>query len=93
MTVLYKTIKQAAAETGYSEHAIRSKIRDGIWGEGLVWIKAPDGRILISIQGYNTWVESELASEHDHKPVSRSHSTTRAGAVGRPSRSSPPPLI
>jgi len=44
MTIRYKTIKQFSAESGYTEEAIRSKIRDGIWPENQVWVKAPDGR-------------------------------------------------
>jgi len=54
----YRTIQKHAEETGYSEHAIRSKIQRGFWMEGRVWRRAPDGRVLIDEDGYNEWVEN-----------------------------------
>jgi hypothetical protein len=53
----YVVIKKAAEITGYSERAIEEKIAKGIWLEGRVWVKAPDGRRLISLRGYSQWVE------------------------------------
>ncbi|MGB0970380.1 MAG: hypothetical protein ACPGVG_05385 [Mycobacterium sp.] len=47
------------AISGYSLCAIDSKIKAGVWAEGKVWKKAPDGRILISITGYHRWVEDQ----------------------------------
>jgi len=52
----YVRISLAATITGYTEKAIRRKIADGVWREGAVWRKAPDGSILISIKGYTEWV-------------------------------------
>jgi len=52
------TIRKFAAETGYSEDAIRSKIERGEWLEGHVWKKAPDGRVLINVEGFESWVEN-----------------------------------
>lgn len=49
------TIEKFAAETGYTPDAIRSKIKRGDWLEGFVWIKAPDGRVLMDTQGYEQW--------------------------------------
>lgn len=43
--------------TGYTVKAIERKIERGDWVEGKVWIRAPDGRILIDIVGYQKWVE------------------------------------
>ena len=60
--IRYQTISKFSAESGYTEYAIRAKIRDGVWLQGRVWVKAPDGRILISIEGYNLWAEEGLAS-------------------------------
>jgi hypothetical protein len=37
--------------------AIERKIERGDWVEGKVWIRAPDGRVLINIPGYEKWVE------------------------------------
>lgn len=58
------TIPKASAETGYTEDAIRSKIKRGEWLEGFVWIKAPDGRILIDLEGYERWATGEAYSQH-----------------------------
>jgi len=55
----YLTIRKFAAESGYSEIAIRSKIHSGIWMLDQVWKKAPDGRVLIDVEGYHKWVEGE----------------------------------
>ena len=52
------TIKKFCVESGYTLDAVRSKIKRGDWLEGQVWIKAPDGRILIDTQGYEKWVTS-----------------------------------
>lgn len=49
------TIPAFSASSGYTEDAIRSKIKRGEWLEGCVWIKAPDGRILIDSEGYEAW--------------------------------------
>lgn len=56
--VRFVTISRASAITGYTEDAIRSKIRDGIWREDKEWIRAPDERILIDMEGYEKWVET-----------------------------------
>lgn len=53
----YVTIPVAAAMTGYSPKAIRRKIEDGVWLEGREFRRAPDGHVLISVRGYELWVE------------------------------------
>ena len=72
--VKYKTIEQFARESGYSETAVQLKIENGVWPDG-VHIKAPDGLILISVEGYNEWVESGVVTpskraSQSPKPVS-----------------------
>jgi len=52
----YKTVRQFAAESGYTEEAIRTKISRGVFGENEVWVRGPDNRVLISIKGFNEWV-------------------------------------
>lgn len=52
----YVTIRKFSQESGYSENAVRSKIAAGVWLQDIVWVKAPDGRILIDIDGYQAWV-------------------------------------
>jgi hypothetical protein len=63
MPAPYVTVALAATLTGYSEKAIRRKIQDGVWLEGREYRKSPDGRVLISIKGYTSWVEQG----HPHK--------------------------
>jgi hypothetical protein len=53
----YVTIPLAAAMSGYSVKAIERKIERGDWIEGREWIKGPDGRRLISTEGYRKWAE------------------------------------
>jgi len=43
--------------TGYTIKAMQRKIERGEWVEGKVWIRAPDGRVLISIPDFEKWVE------------------------------------
>ena len=55
--VPYVLIPKAAELTGYTRRAIEDKIAKGVWVEGREWVKAPDGHRLISIKGYQSWVE------------------------------------
>ncbi|MET4675889.1 MULTISPECIES: excisionase [unclassified Luteibacter] len=63
----YITIAKFAAESGYSEDAVRAKIKNGVWLEGLVWKKAPDGRVLIIPEGYERWAEGQTVSDLQRK--------------------------
>ncbi|GAB3416884.1 hypothetical protein GCM10027318_34340 [Massilia agilis] len=89
----YVTIPKFSAESGYTEDAIRTKIRDGIWLEGEVWIKAPDGRNLINTEGYERWVETGEGLKVHRKVASKSPSCLMASGAESEYRSSPPPLI
>lgn len=53
----YVTIKKFSELTGYTEKAIRAKIERGEWIEGAIFKRAPDNRILIDIEGFQSWVE------------------------------------
>ena len=53
----YLTIQKFAAESGYTEKDVRAKINAGNWRLGEVWRKAPDGRILIHVPGYEDWAD------------------------------------
>ena len=53
--------------TGYSVKAMERKIERGDWQEGKVWRRAPDGRIVIDVLGYQRWVESPRAAAHIEK--------------------------
>ena len=57
----YVTIKKFAELSGYTEKAVREKIRQGIWPEGTICHHAPDGRLLISLTEYEQWVEMGAA--------------------------------
>lgn len=52
----FVTISRFSELTGYTEVAVNSKIKRGDWLEGHVWLKAPDGRRLMDLQGYERWV-------------------------------------
>lgn len=54
----YVRVCLAASITGYTEKAIRRKIAEGVWREGEVWRRAPDGSIVISLKGYTAWAET-----------------------------------
>ena len=43
--------------TGYTVKAIEGKIANHVWRQGHEYRKAPDGRILVDIEGYEDWVE------------------------------------
>ncbi|MGI9274288.1 MAG: hypothetical protein ACR2PT_05440 [Endozoicomonas sp.] len=51
--------RKLAEETGYTEKAILNKIDRGVWTQGKMWRKAPDGIRLINRQEYDKWVESQ----------------------------------
>jgi hypothetical protein len=49
------------AMTGYTEKAIRRKIERGQWLEGREYRRAPDGNIVVDLEGYCRWVEGARA--------------------------------
>jgi hypothetical protein len=59
----YVLIPVAAAMTGYSPKAIRAKIDKGQWLAGREYVRAPDGRVLVSVTGFSKWVESGHRSQ------------------------------
>lgn len=56
-SIRYVLIPKFCELTGYTDKAVRRKIEDGIWLEGLHFRRAPDGHVLMDIESYNTWVE------------------------------------
>lgn len=89
--IRYLTISKFAAESGYTEKAIRAKIHDGAWPEG-VWLKAADGRILIDVKGYEEWVETARVLKKPQKAASKSRSHIGVLNVVNGFVSSPLPL-
>ena len=55
---LWVKLKKAAQCTGYTERALYGKISRGQLEEGIHWIKAPDGRLLIDMDALTQWIES-----------------------------------
>lgn len=60
----YVTVLKFCEMTGYTEDAVKSRCHNGMWGERQVWIKAPDGHMLIDICGYEKWAESAENTEY-----------------------------
>lgn len=90
----YKTLSKIAEETGYTEKALRNKIHTGVWELGHQWWYAPDGRIMVSIEAYNLWVESGRAQASALQAPAQSKSALciAAGSAVRDFRLSPAPL-
>jgi hypothetical protein len=53
----YVLLPLASLLTGYSVKAMERKIERGDWHQDKVWRRAPDGRIVIDLIGYQKWVE------------------------------------
>lgn len=53
----YVLMPLATTITGYTVKAMQRKIERGDWQEGKLWRRAPDGRIVIDLEGYQKWVE------------------------------------
>jgi hypothetical protein len=77
----FVTISLAEALTGYTKDAIETKIARGVWIEGREWRRAPDGRVLIDMRGYEKWVESQNQAVYTSH-VERSGSTSAIRAKG-----------
>lgn len=58
----YVRIAHFCQQTGWTDRAVRRKIQEGVWVEGHQWRRAPDGSILISMEGYERWVEAGKAA-------------------------------
>jgi hypothetical protein len=80
----YVVIEKAAEITGYTRRAIEAKIERGIWLEGQVWFRAPDGRRLISIRGFEQWVEQGSKASTSGPRRSASPSASKDGSTATP---------
>jgi hypothetical protein len=78
--VNYKTVSQFSIESGFTEAAIRKLIERSIWKEREVWVRA-NGRILITVEGYHRWVETEAGLEQSQTPPYKYNSDTKACSV------------
>lgn len=50
--------KEHARLTGITEDAIKKKRQSGVWREGIEWVTAPDGNVMINWRAVDQWVES-----------------------------------
>jgi len=55
----YMRVAKFCDESGWTDRAVRRKIQDGVWVEGKQYRRAPDGNVLIDVEGYERWVEGE----------------------------------
>lgn len=55
----YILIRRFCELTGYTVKAVEGKIASGAWIEGREYRRAPDGRILIDLQGFEKWAEGQ----------------------------------
>mgnify|MGYP000405549958 CR=1 FL=1 len=55
----YVMIKRFSEMTGYSDHAVRMKISEGVWVEGIHYKRAPDRHVFIDMEGFEKWVEGQ----------------------------------
>ena len=58
MFLKWVRIKIVCNATGYSEDALRAKIKKGVWAMGIHWKKAPDGRIVFNLKEIEAWMGS-----------------------------------
>jgi hypothetical protein len=52
-------IKEIVHSFGYTENAVRQKIKKGVWIEGRHWCRAPDNRIFVHAGRINEWIEGK----------------------------------
>lgn len=48
--------------TGYTPSAVRGKIASKDWREGEQYLKAPDGHVLVNLEGYHKWAEGQVSA-------------------------------
>ena len=86
-------IKKFCELSGYGYDGIYKKCQNGVFTEGEQFFRAPDGRLIISISGFEKWSESTQVSAPVARRQSRLRSPTRIVGVERQSTSSLRPLI
>ena len=72
----YVLIAKFSELTGYSEKAVRRKIEDGVWVQGVHYRRAPDGHIMMDLEAYAAWVEGQRG------PSSRSGKASGSSSRG-----------
>jgi hypothetical protein len=67
----YVTLELFATISGYTEKAVRRKLEEGVWVVGREVVKAPDGRILVSLHGFARWAEGKTQHAHSDRRCDR----------------------
>lgn len=52
-------INKVIESIGYTDDAIRAKIKRGVWLEDIHWRKAPDARLVFNIEAIQKWLEGK----------------------------------
>lgn len=75
MQTKFVKLAKFAEMTGYTKRAVYQKMYDGVWAEGVQFRRAPDGNILVNIEGYERWVEAgKAAASASSRKASKSDS-------------------
>jgi len=64
MAARFVTVPKFCELTGYTAAAVSGKRSSGVWLEGVVWRKAPDGHILIDLVEFDRWVIGAQSLPH-----------------------------
>lgn len=86
------TVDKYSEVSGYSPAAIYNKISTGAWIEGEQWLRAPDGKPLICVEGVAKWVQAGPSKAFGPVRTRRSKSTSGTAAAGAAKGSSSSPL-
>jgi hypothetical protein len=57
----YVLVDVAHVLFGYTVKAMNVKMDTGVWREGFEWIKAPDGRRFVIVDGVERWIAGQPA--------------------------------
>ena len=81
---MLKRIPLFCQETGYSPKAVARKIEGGVWVEGREYVRAPDGRRLIDMDGFNRWAlgDKRWAEKQKAAALSPANATSESGSPG-----------
>ena len=81
---MLKRIPLFCNETGYSPKAVARKIECGVWVEGREYVRAPDGRRLIDMEGFNKWAlgDKRWAEKQQAAAVSPANAASASGSPG-----------
>ena len=88
---MLKRIPLFCQESGYSEKAVARKIEDGVWVDGREYVRAPDGRLLIDMDGFEKWALGDKRWAEKQK-AAESNPESAASESGSPGTESATPM-